>query len=191
MILGLGLSLAPIGSYLAVTGRFDLIPVLFSFTVLFWVSGFDIIYSLQDEEFDKEKKEEIVPTEEEKKELENLLKAIKDLEENKNKEKDNKKKGFIAIEFGGVFHHNLYINLVFTYILNLTLAFIIIQIFNFASYDNIIYVALFILGYTIVESIFRLYVLMNHFQLIVKSLGFVFFFGYVFIFFTLDQYIFG
>ena len=145
----------------------------------------------EQEEFDKEKKEEIVPTEEEKKELENLLKAIKDLEENKNKEKDNKKKGFIAIEFGGVFHHNLYINLVFTYILNLTLAFIIIQIFNFASYDNIIYVALFILGYTIVESIFRLYVLMNHFQLIVKSLGFVFFFGYVFIFFTLDQYIFG
>jgi len=54
LILGLGLSLAPIGSYLAVTGRFDLIPVLFSFTVLFWVSGFDIIYSLQDEEFDKE-----------------------------------------------------------------------------------------------------------------------------------------
>jgi 4-hydroxybenzoate polyprenyltransferase len=53
LILGLGLSLAPIGAYLAVTGRFDLLPILFSFTVLFWVSGFDIIYALQDEEFDK------------------------------------------------------------------------------------------------------------------------------------------
>ena len=52
-MLGLGLSLAPIGAYLAVTGKFDLLPVLFSFTVLFWVSGFDIIYALQDEEFDK------------------------------------------------------------------------------------------------------------------------------------------
>ena len=51
--LGLGLSLSPIGAYLAVTGKFDFIPVLFSFVVLFWVSGFDIIYSLQDEEFDK------------------------------------------------------------------------------------------------------------------------------------------
>jgi 4-hydroxybenzoate polyprenyltransferase len=53
LILGLGLSLAPIGAYLAVTGRFALLPILFSFTVLFWVSGFDIIYALQDEEFDK------------------------------------------------------------------------------------------------------------------------------------------
>jgi 4-hydroxybenzoate polyprenyltransferase len=53
LVLGLGLSLAPIGAYLAVTGRFDWLPLLFSFSVLFWVSGFDIIYALQDEEFDK------------------------------------------------------------------------------------------------------------------------------------------
>ena len=56
LVLGLGLSLAPIGAYLAVTGKFDLLPLLFSFTVLFWVSGFDIIYALQDEEFDKANK---------------------------------------------------------------------------------------------------------------------------------------
>lgn len=56
LILGLGLSLAPIGAYLAVTGRFDWLPILFSLTVIFWVSGFDIIYSLQDEEFDKSQK---------------------------------------------------------------------------------------------------------------------------------------
>ncbi|WP_431214998.1 UbiA-like polyprenyltransferase [Puia sp. P3] len=53
LVLGLGLSLAPIGAYLAVTGHFALLPILFSLTVIFWVSGFDIIYSLQDEEFDK------------------------------------------------------------------------------------------------------------------------------------------
>lgn len=53
LILGLGLSLAPIGAYLAVTAQFALIPVLFSVAVLLWVSGFDIIYALQDEEFDK------------------------------------------------------------------------------------------------------------------------------------------
>jgi 4-hydroxybenzoate polyprenyltransferase len=53
LILGLGLSLAPIGAYLAVTGQFALLPILFSLAVLFWVSGFDIIYALQDEEFDK------------------------------------------------------------------------------------------------------------------------------------------
>ena len=56
LILGLGLSLAPIGAYLAVTAQFDIVPVIFSFTVLTWVSGFDIIYALQDEEFDRSQK---------------------------------------------------------------------------------------------------------------------------------------
>jgi 4-hydroxybenzoate polyprenyltransferase len=53
LVLGLGLSLAPIGAYLAVTGEFNLVPLLFSFAVVFWVSGFDIIYALQDIDFDK------------------------------------------------------------------------------------------------------------------------------------------
>src|SRR3984957_19997392 len=53
LVLGLGLSLAPIGAYLAVVGHFALLPLLFSFSVIFWVSGFDIIYALQDEEFDR------------------------------------------------------------------------------------------------------------------------------------------
>jgi 4-hydroxybenzoate polyprenyltransferase len=61
LILGLGLALAPIGAYLAVTGIFEWLPILFSFAVLFWVSGFDIIYSLQDEEFDKTQKLYSIP----------------------------------------------------------------------------------------------------------------------------------
>lgn len=61
LILGLGLSLAPIGAYLAVAAKFDLLPILFSFTVLSWVSGFDIIYALQDEEFDKSQKLYSIP----------------------------------------------------------------------------------------------------------------------------------
>lgn len=52
-VLGLGLALAPIGAYLAVTAQFDLVPLLFSFLVLFWTAGFDIIYALQDIDFDK------------------------------------------------------------------------------------------------------------------------------------------
>ena len=60
-ILGLGLSLAPIGAYLSVTGEFALLPVLFSFIVLFWVSGFDIIYALQDEQFDKSENLKSIP----------------------------------------------------------------------------------------------------------------------------------
>ncbi len=53
LVLGLGLSLAPIGAYLAVTGEFAILPVLYSCAVLLWVAGFDIIYALQDESFDR------------------------------------------------------------------------------------------------------------------------------------------
>jgi 4-hydroxybenzoate polyprenyltransferase len=53
IFLGFGLALAPIGAYLAVTARFDMLPLVYSFIVVFWVAGFDILYSLQDIEFDK------------------------------------------------------------------------------------------------------------------------------------------
>ena len=57
----MGLSLAPIGAYLAVTGVFHILPLLFSFAVICWVSGFDIIYALQDDEFDKSAKLNSMP----------------------------------------------------------------------------------------------------------------------------------
>lgn len=60
-ILGIGLSLAPIGAYLAVTGEFAVLPLLISLAVLLWVSGFDIIYALQDDRFDSERNLKSVP----------------------------------------------------------------------------------------------------------------------------------
>ncbi len=56
LVLGLGLALAPVGAWLAVAGRFDWIPVLYGLAVLLWVAGFDVIYALQDEAFDKSQK---------------------------------------------------------------------------------------------------------------------------------------
>lgn len=61
LVLGVGLGLAPIGAYLAVTGNFAWLPLFFSFAVLFWVSGFDIIYALQDEIFDKQQQLHSIP----------------------------------------------------------------------------------------------------------------------------------
>ena len=62
LVLGVGLSLAPIGAYIAVTGQFAVLPVIFSLVVLLWVSGFDIIYALQDEEFDKANNLKSIPS---------------------------------------------------------------------------------------------------------------------------------
>jgi len=61
LILGMGLALAPIGAFLAVTGKFELLPVIISFVVFFWVAGFDIIYALQDEEFDRKNNLKSIP----------------------------------------------------------------------------------------------------------------------------------
>lgn len=60
-VLGLGLSLAPLGAWIAVSGEFAYLPLLFSFAVFTWVSGFDIIYALQDEQFDKEHQLHSIP----------------------------------------------------------------------------------------------------------------------------------
>jgi len=61
IVLGLGLALAPIGAYIAVSGKFAILPLLLSFMVLFWVSGFDIIYALQDIDFDKSQQLKSIP----------------------------------------------------------------------------------------------------------------------------------
>lgn len=60
-VLSLGLSLAPIGAWLAVTGSFAVAPLLFSGVVFFWVSGFDIIYACQDVEFDRRYRLQSIP----------------------------------------------------------------------------------------------------------------------------------
>ena len=53
LVLGLGLALAPVGAYLAATGAFAWPVVVLGAGVLCWVAGFDIIYALQDEAFDR------------------------------------------------------------------------------------------------------------------------------------------
>lgn len=52
--LGVALALAPLGAYLVFTQDFSWLPLPFSVLVIFWVSGFDIIYATQDADFDKQ-----------------------------------------------------------------------------------------------------------------------------------------
>lgn len=61
LFLGATLGLAPLGSWIAITGRFDLAPVLLALGVLFWVAGFDIIYACDDYEFDRREKIYSIP----------------------------------------------------------------------------------------------------------------------------------
>ncbi|MCL5098464.1 MAG: UbiA family prenyltransferase, partial [Candidatus Omnitrophica bacterium] len=51
--LGVALALAPLGAWLAVRGSLSLAPLVLAVAVVFWLIGFDIIYSIQDHEFDR------------------------------------------------------------------------------------------------------------------------------------------
>jgi 4-hydroxybenzoate polyprenyltransferase len=53
LVLGLALALAPLGAWIAVTGRFDVTPVILGLAVMSWAAGFDILYACQDCDFDQ------------------------------------------------------------------------------------------------------------------------------------------
>ena len=63
LVLGLSLGIAPAGAYIAVTGTLSLAPCLLSLLVLTWCGGFDIIYALQDAEFDRKRGLHSIPSE--------------------------------------------------------------------------------------------------------------------------------
>ena len=52
MVLGLSLAIAPVGAYIAVRGEFALVPCVLALLGMTWCGSFDIIYALQDREFD-------------------------------------------------------------------------------------------------------------------------------------------
>ncbi len=53
LVLGLSLAVAPVGAWLAIRGRFDVVPLVLALAVVLWVAGFDTIYACQDVEFDR------------------------------------------------------------------------------------------------------------------------------------------
>lgn len=53
LVLGLALAIAPVGGWLAIAGRFELVPWILAGAVLTWVAGFDVVYACQDVEFDR------------------------------------------------------------------------------------------------------------------------------------------
>ena len=52
IVLGCAIGIAPVGAWLAVTGKWSLVPLMFGAIVMLWIGGFDIIYALQDYDFD-------------------------------------------------------------------------------------------------------------------------------------------
>jgi 4-hydroxybenzoate polyprenyltransferase len=53
-ILGLVDGIAPVGGWIAVTGAFSLEAMMLALAVMFWIGGFDVLYGMQDVEFDRQ-----------------------------------------------------------------------------------------------------------------------------------------
>ena len=128
------------------------------------------------------------------KELEDLLKTLKKLEEEKQKT-SRKRKGpsrMIMVEFGATFHSNGLINFLMYFSMNLVVIMGLFELFNLVDFQRDLFsVLLFVLLYTFLEMLFRNYVLLNHFRFVMRTFGFIFFFGYLTLFFLLERYAFG
>jgi len=96
------------------------------------------------------------------------------------------------IEFGSSFHKQPLINFIMYFLMNLLVFTVLFLILDFVSFErNLPHLILFVFVYTFLEMLFRNYVLFNHFKFVMRTLGFIFFFGYLTIFFILVRYVFS
>ncbi|MFP4077823.1 MAG: hypothetical protein ACLFUQ_01610 [Candidatus Izemoplasmataceae bacterium] len=125
-----------------------------------------------------------------KKELEKLLKEMKKIEQ-KQKKQSPKGPRMVKIEFGSIFHPNPLVNFLMYYLLNLVVIYSLFEVFSFVEYeDDLPTILLFVVAYTVFETVFRQYLVFNHFRFVLRTFGFIFFFGYLSIFYILDSYVF-
>lgn len=127
------------------------------------------------------------PTEEELKEL---METIKKLEEEQKKQKKKRPGGFFVIEFGGAYHTNIIIDFLFSLLINVTLALLLIEVFGLASYQSELVFIGFIAVYSVIEAFFKYFITIYFIQYVIKTFGFIFFIIYLTIFYVVDQYIF-
>ena len=120
-----------------------------------------------------------------------LVEEMKQLKKQKNAKKKPKGPKIIKVEIGTLFHNNPLFNLLMYFSLNLVVIYSIMELFDFVKFKaDLIIVLLFVLTYTVIETAFRQYLVKNHFKFVLRTFGFVFFFGYLSIFYLLDVYIF-
>lgn len=133
------------------------------------------------------------PSEHELEELEDLIETLKQLEEERNKREQqnkNNKPNILTIEFGGVYHTNIVVNFLFQLVINISLAYLVIQVFHFAEFNDIYMYLSFIGVYTIIEAIVKTFITIKFFKYIIQSMGFILYLSYLTIFYMLDVYIF-
>jgi len=131
--------------------------------------------------------EKKTPTEEEIKEL---IEELKKIEKHKKQGNRKRPKGILMIEFGGVYHPNMIVNFLFSLLMNVTLGYVVITVFNFAFIRELTDYILFIVLYSVIEWVIREWITRKQLSLIIKSFGMILYFIYIFLMYALDRYVF-
>lgn len=142
---------------------------------------------------DKQNKSNHKSEADKQKELEDLLKQLRDLQKQKEdlKQQRTKKPRVLMVEFGAIFHQNGLINYAMYFMLNLVIVYGLSELYNFFEFSGgLIDLVLFVGLYSLIEIIFRSYIVSNHFKFVLRTFGFIFFFGYLTLFYFLEQHLF-
>ncbi len=131
--------------------------------------------------------------EEKEKELEELLKQLKELQKEREKigSKQTPRQRMIMIEFGAIFHKNGIVNFLMYFLMNLLVIYSLTELITLVDFNGtLIDLMVFMATYSFIEIVYRQYLVKHHFKLVLRTFGFIFFFGYLTFFYFLEQYLF-
>jgi uncharacterized membrane protein len=159
-----------------------------------------LIASLEDHKKSEDEEEAAKNPKKEVTQKEVLKKPKKSIQETKNDKEPLKKQGtkkgknnrLIMIKIGGAFHANFFINFILTYFINLTLIMTLMTLLFLGSFPAALWVPLtFTFVYSLSEFLFRELIMLNYTSLVIKSFGTLLYFGYVILFYLIDQFVFS
>ena len=131
--------------------------------------------------------------EDKEKELEDLLKQLKELQQEREKlgQKQTPRQRMIMIEFGAIFHKNGIVNFLMYFMMNLLVIYSLSELIALVDFNGrLMDLIAFMAVYTFIDIMYRQYLVKHHFKLVLRTFGFIFFFGYLTFFYFLEQYLF-
>ncbi|MBN2540632.1 MAG: hypothetical protein JXB08_03805 [Bacilli bacterium] len=129
-----------------------------------------------------------------RKEIEELEKLIdkvkKQNEEEKKKHQKQPRNTVVKINLASVYSMNFWINMIFAFLVNFIVIFSLLKLFDFETVENDIYIVYLVGIFTVVEELYRKYMLAKQVKIVLYTSGLVFTFFNILIFYILDLVVF-
>jgi len=124
-------------------------------------------------------------------ELEKLIDRVKQQnEEEKRKHKKAPKNTVVRINLGSVYSNNFWINMIFSFLVNFIVIFSVLKIFEFASIKNDVYVIYIVGIFTVLEELYKKYLITKQVKLVLYTSGLIFTFVNILMFYLIDLFLF-